>query len=93
MTTRWVSAEAIRGRQDIPARWGAYNATAAPLQLMWIAARSSLRDVFDNVTIRDLAEGSLPEPVRTRAAPPRRISGTPTEQPPCGRLPGCEAAT
>jgi len=44
----------------------AYNSTAAALQSVWIAARSSLHDVFDNVTIRDLADGTLPEQVLTR---------------------------
>lgn len=43
-----------------------YNATAQILQHVWIAARSSLRDVFEQVTIRDLAEGDLPPAVKRR---------------------------
>lgn len=42
-----------------------YNHTTAALQRVWIAARSSLQDVFDNVTIQDLAHGTLPDQVRT----------------------------
>ena len=30
---------------------------------MWIAARSSLRGVFEQVTIQDLADGTLPAAV------------------------------
>jgi DNA-binding IscR family transcriptional regulator len=38
------------------------------LQLVWIAARSSLREVFENVSLADLAAGSLPGPVAARTA-------------------------
>ena len=44
----------------------AYNGTADALQLVWIAARSSLREVCERVTIEDLAEHSLPESVTKR---------------------------
>ena len=46
-----------------------YKDSAEVLQLVWIAARSSLRDVFETVTIQALADGELPEPVvaRTRS--------------------------
>ena len=40
-----------------------YNEKAEVLQLVWIAARSSLRAVFEQVTIQDLADGKLPEGV------------------------------
>src|SRR6476661_716068 len=40
-----------------------YNGSAEVLQLVWIAARSALRDVFEHVTIASLAEGTLPEDV------------------------------
>jgi Rrf2 family protein len=46
----------------------AYNETAKALQLVWIAARSSLRDVCEQVTIRALAEGALPDDVAARTA-------------------------
>jgi hypothetical protein len=36
------------------------------LQHVWIAARRSLRDVFEEVSIQQLAEGSLPEAVTAR---------------------------
>ena len=37
-----------------------YNERAQTLQRVWIAARHSLRDVFEQVTVADLASGSLP---------------------------------
>ena len=43
-----------------------YNERADVLQHVWIAARSSLRDVFEHVTIADLAAGDLPEAVTSR---------------------------
>jgi Rrf2 family protein len=44
----------------------AYNDRAAVLQPVWIAARSSLRAVFENVTIAHLATGRLPRAVSSR---------------------------
>lgn len=43
-----------------------YNESADVLQHVWIAARSSLRDVFEQVSMRDLADGRLPEAVTSR---------------------------
>lgn len=43
-----------------------YNETAQVLQPVWIAARSALREVFEAVTIRHLADRSLPEGVQAR---------------------------
>lgn len=43
-----------------------YNQTADVLQPVWIAARSALREVFEAVTIRHLADRSLPEAVQER---------------------------
>lgn len=43
-----------------------YNETADVLQPVWIAARSALREVFETVTIRHLADRSLPESVQER---------------------------
>ena len=40
-----------------------YDETAAVLQHVWIAARASLRDVFEKVSIRQLADGHLPPEV------------------------------
>jgi Rrf2 family protein len=36
-----------------------YNERAQTLQRVWIAARHSLRDVFERVSVSDLASGSL----------------------------------
>jgi Rrf2 family protein len=43
-----------------------YNDSAEVLQHVWIAARSSLRDVFEQVSIRCLADGKLPKAVTSR---------------------------
>lgn len=43
-----------------------YNESASVLQLVWIAARSSLREVFEEVTIRGLVERRLPAQVTAR---------------------------
>ncbi|MBY9073979.1 Rrf2 family transcriptional regulator [Nocardioides sp. WL0053] len=43
-----------------------YNESAEVLQHVWIAARSSLRDVFEKVTIRALADRKLPREVTSR---------------------------
>jgi Rrf2 family protein len=45
-----------------------YNESAAVLQHVWIAARHSLRDVFERVSIQDLADRALPESVQARTA-------------------------
>jgi Rrf2 family protein len=43
-----------------------YNESAAELQKVWIAARSALREVFEKVSIRDLADRELPAAVMAR---------------------------
>ena len=43
-----------------------YNESAAELQMVWIAARSALREVFEEVSIRDLADKELPAAVMAR---------------------------
>jgi Rrf2 family protein len=43
-----------------------YNEAAGALQLVWIAARSSLREVCEQVSIQDLAAQRLPAPVEAR---------------------------
>ncbi len=40
-----------------------YNESAAVLQHVWVAARSSLREVLEQVSVADLAQGQLPESV------------------------------
>lgn len=40
-----------------------YNESARALQHVWIAARRSLREVCEQVTIQSLAEGRLPQAV------------------------------
>jgi Rrf2 family protein len=42
-----------------------YNESATVLQLVWIAARANLRDVFEAVTVDMLANGHLPPSVMT----------------------------
>ena len=45
-----------------------YDDSAQVLQHVWIAARSSLRGVFEQVTIQDLADGTLPKAVTALTA-------------------------
>jgi Rrf2 family protein len=45
-----------------------YNETADVLQHVWIAARDSLREVFEQVSIQQLADHELPDAVTTRTA-------------------------
>lgn len=45
-----------------------YNDSAEILQHVWIAARASLRDVFEEVSIQDLADGKLPDAVSALTA-------------------------
>ncbi|MGH3447335.1 MAG: RrF2 family transcriptional regulator [Nocardioidaceae bacterium] len=40
-----------------------YNDSAKVLQLVWVAARASLREVFEQVTVAMLAEGKVPADV------------------------------
>ncbi len=40
-----------------------YNDSAVVLQLVWIAARANLRDVFEQVTVEMLATGKLPDSI------------------------------
>ncbi len=43
-----------------------YTGSAEILQLVWIAARSSLREVFEGVTIQALVGRKLPDAVMAR---------------------------
>lgn len=45
-----------------------YTGPAAPIADVWMAARSSLRKVLDNVTIDDLADGRLPQEITELAS-------------------------
>lgn len=45
-----------------------YNDAAEVLQHVWIAARRALREVFEDVSIQQLADGELPEAVTSRTA-------------------------
>src|ERR1044071_2020711 len=45
-----------------------YNESAEILQHVWIAARSSLREVFEEVSIQQLADQELPAAVTKRTA-------------------------
>lgn len=46
----------------------AYGESAQVLQHVWIAARRSLRSVFEEVSIQDLADGELPAAVAALTA-------------------------
>lgn len=48
----------------------AYDGAAAELRHVWVALRSSMREVLEQVTLDDLAKGSLPAPVLERTRDP-----------------------
>lgn len=48
----------------------AYEGAAAGLQQVWIALRASVRSVLEEVTLADLAKGSIPDAVRELAREP-----------------------
>jgi Rrf2 family protein len=48
-----------------------YAGAAQPLRQVWIAVRASLRNVLEQVTLRDVACNTLPGPVRELAADPQ----------------------
>jgi Rrf2 family protein len=47
-----------------------YEGTAEPLQRVWIAVRSALRSVNEQVTLADLASGKLPASVERMTSDP-----------------------
>lgn len=47
----------VRGE---PPETAAYDGRAGPLQLVWIAVRTNLREVVERVTLAHLASGKLP---------------------------------
>ena len=59
-------ADVIRAVYGLRPESVSYQGSAEVLQLVWIAARSSLREVFESVTIAALSSGSLPEDVAVR---------------------------
>jgi Rrf2 family protein len=48
----------------------AYGGAAEQLQQVWIAVRKSLRDVVENVTVADVANGRLPADIAKLARDP-----------------------
>jgi Rrf2 family protein len=53
-----------------------YEGSASPLQRVWIALRSAMRDVLETVSLADLAANSLPAAVERRAGDPDAWSPT-----------------
>ena len=57
----------VRGQQPEDV---VYTGSAVPLQSVWLAVRSALREVLEHVTLADLATADLPAAVQRRAAEP-----------------------
>ena len=57
----------VRG---MPPERVSYDAGAEALQKVWLAARASLRSVMEAVTIRDIADDTLPPVAADLLAPP-----------------------
>ena len=47
-----------------------YTGPAEALRDVWIAVRANLRDVLENVTVADLASGSLPPHIKEIVSDP-----------------------
>lgn len=47
-----------------------YPEPMAPVQVVWIALRTSVREVLEGVTVADLASGQLPDRIVTRSNEP-----------------------
>ena len=47
-----------------------YTGAAEPLRQVWIAVRASLRNVLEQVTLQDIAQGQLPQVVQDLVADP-----------------------
>ena len=47
-----------------------YERAAAPLQEVWVAVRANLRGVLETVTLADIVNNSLPEPVESLTRDP-----------------------
>ena len=47
-----------------------YDGAAESLREVWVALRTSLRDVLEHVTLADIAHGALPEAVASRTRDP-----------------------
>lgn len=48
----------------------AYTGSAEPLQRVWIALRTNLREVVEHVTLAHIAAGKLPAKIERLAAEP-----------------------
>ena len=48
-----------------------FGGSAAPMKEVWIAVRSTLRNLLEEVTLADVAAGELPEHVTALTADPR----------------------
>jgi len=57
----------VRGEKPEDLR---YEGSAKDLATVWIALRSSLREVLEQVTLADVAEGTVPAPITDRTDAP-----------------------
>jgi Rrf2 family protein len=48
----------------------AFTGSAGPLQELWVAVRANLRAVLESVTLADIVDDSLPEPVPALVSDP-----------------------
>jgi Rrf2 family protein len=60
----------IANVQGVPPDQVVYTGSAAALRDVWVAVRASLRTVLEQVTLADIASGSLPEAVTELIADP-----------------------
>jgi Rrf2 family protein len=66
---RTVDGPIVSVRGERPTQL-AYTGPAEPLLPLWVAVRANVRKILEGVTLADIAEGTLPGPVRELAAEP-----------------------
>ncbi|WP_406478208.1 RrF2 family transcriptional regulator [Streptomyces sp. NBC_01615] len=66
---RTVDGPIVSVRGERPTQL-AYTGPAEPLLPLWVAVRANVRKILEGVTLADIAEGTLPGPVRELAADP-----------------------
>ena len=47
-----------------------FHGSAEPLGKLWVAVRANLREVLESVTVADVANGKLPQPIEQIASDP-----------------------
>ena len=78
MTTAPIAARSTNGSSSRPNEERpeavSYDGAAASLQVVWSALRKNVRDVIENVSLADLAAGTLPPAIQALTEDPEAWS-------------------